>query len=158
MYIVESIPTWVDILAVDRDHRLSIGWPCLTPQTEVDVFLGPRQNQSIERSCTRGDEDVFHLGAFRVPVGAAPRRCGLHPLPRASPWQLIAGLGGGARRRTAVTSGSTASATRILARNRPRSGVGRQASSAHSSRRADDPRTGGSGRRAVGSDSRAKSW
>src|SRR5258705_9913366 len=46
-----------------REHRLSIGWPCLTTQTEVDVFLSPRQNQSTERLCTRGDENVFHLGA-----------------------------------------------------------------------------------------------
>ncbi len=31
---------------------------------EVDVFIASRQNQSTERSCTRGDENGFHVTAF----------------------------------------------------------------------------------------------
>src|SRR5467141_2136113 len=105
------------------------------------------------RSRSRGDENVLYLGAVWIRVGATPGRCGLHALPRPTARQPIASPGDRALRRTAVASDSPAARARILARSRTRSRVGSQAAGAYSSRRADDPRTQGSWRRAIGSDS-----
>src|SRR5713101_4343048 len=105
------------------------------------------------RSCSRGDEDVLYLGALWVRVGAPSGRFGLYPLPRPTARQPFASSGDRTLRRTAVTSESPAARARILARSRTRSRVGSQAAGAYSSRRADDPRTQGSWRRAPGSDS-----
>ena len=40
----------------------------------VDVLLASRQNQCPE-ACSRGDENVIHLGAFWVHVGAHQGKC-----------------------------------------------------------------------------------
>src|SRR6266446_6297980 len=84
---------------------------------------------NILRSCSRGDENVLHLGVLWVRAGASPGGRGLHSAAQ----QPIAGLGCGASRGTAVTSDSPTACTRILARG-GRSRVGSQASGSHSSR------------------------
>jgi hypothetical protein len=103
---------------------------------DVLVVFGPNS-----ASCCGGDKNVLHLGAFGVRVGAPPGRFGLHAIPRSTVGQSIADPLSCTRRRTAVTSESPAAQARILACSRVRSHAGGQASSAHSSRRANNPFT-----------------
>src|SRR5260370_13135273 len=84
------------------------------------------------RSYNRGDENVVHLGAPWLRVGATPGKRGLHALPRPPARQPIVSPGDSALHRTAVSSDSPAARARILACSRTRVRVGGQASGPYS--------------------------
>src|SRR5260370_36543502 len=95
------------------------------------TFSQPLVRIKTLRSCNRGDENVVHLGAFWLHVGATPGTRGLHTLPWPTARRPIASSGDRTLRRTAFTSDSPAARARILAPPRTRSRVGGQASGAY---------------------------
>src|SRR5579862_6270427 len=121
------------------------------------VVLNPERLKAVKMNilgwCSHGDEDALHDRAFWIRAGAHPGRLGLHALPRPTARQPIAGPGSGTRLGTTVAPVSPAARARVLAGSRARYWVGSQAAGPYSSRRADDPRTQGSWRRAPGSGS-----
>src|SRR5258708_28417996 len=72
------------------------------------TFSQPLVRINSLRSCSRGDENVVHLGAFWVHVGAPAGRRGLHTLSRPTARQPIASPGDRTFRRTTLTSESPA--------------------------------------------------